>query len=244
MKICILGATGNSGRRLVRAALDRGHHVTALVRDPAKAAAFAHERLNVHAPSFTDSTALIEALRGHDAVINAAGYLGDGPAFAPLVQSIIRATDAALEAGGRFWLFGGAALLDVPGTSIMTIDLPGVPSVYEAHRANLNAVSATRLDWSMLCPGPMLDAPDEKPTKGPIVSANVWPVARPPHTHVLPRVALSLAFKNAMPRMTIYYEDAAAIILDNLEPDGPFQRKRVGIALPDNARRIKKSVPT
>jgi len=44
MNICILGATGKSGRRLVRAALDRGHAVTAIVRDPSKPADLAQAR--------------------------------------------------------------------------------------------------------------------------------------------------------------------------------------------------------
>jgi hypothetical protein len=56
---------------------------------------------------------------------------------------------------------------------------------------------------------------------------------------VLPRIALSLAFKQAIPRMTIYYEDAAKVILENLGRNGPFSRKRVGVALPHNQRRFK-----
>jgi hypothetical protein len=100
-------------------------------------------------------------------------------------------------------------------------------------------VRATELDWSMLCPGPMIHAPDGRPTEDLIVAAEVWPTARPLHTKVLPRIALSLAFKQAIPRMTIYYEDAASVILDNLEKNGPFRRKRVGIALPGGATRFK-----
>ena len=36
MRVFLLGATGNSGRRILRFALDRGHEVTALVRDKSK----------------------------------------------------------------------------------------------------------------------------------------------------------------------------------------------------------------
>jgi hypothetical protein len=85
----------------------------------------------------------------------------------------------------------------------------------------------------------MIASPDGRATDNLIVSAEVWPTARPLHTHVLPRFALSLAFKQAVPRMTIYYEDAASVILDNLEKDGRFSRKRVGIALPGGATRFK-----
>jgi putative NADH-flavin reductase len=36
MKIVVFGATGNIGRRIVKEALDRGHHVTGVVREPAR----------------------------------------------------------------------------------------------------------------------------------------------------------------------------------------------------------------
>ena len=36
MKLFLLGATGNSGRRILRFALERGHQVTALVRNQSK----------------------------------------------------------------------------------------------------------------------------------------------------------------------------------------------------------------
>jgi putative NADH-flavin reductase len=239
MKICILGATGKSGRRLTRAALERGHDVTAVVRDAAKAADLAHNRLTVRTPSYSDEAELAEALRGHDAVINAAGYISDGPDYVPLVHRIIRATETALGPGGRFWLFGGAALLDVPGTSITTLDLPGVPKIFEAHRANFTAVRETQLDWSMLCPGPMTESPDGKATDGLVLSENVWPVPRPALTQILPSPALSLAFVQAMPRMTIYYEDAARVVLDHLAKNDTLSRKRVGVALPSGQEREK-----
>lgn len=232
MKLCILGASGKSGRALARMALERGHEVTAIVRNRAKIADLTHARMSVSDVSLGDLSGLTEALRGHDAVINAAGYVSDGPAFVDLVKGIVRAADAGLGPGGRFWLFGGAGLLDVPGANICTLDLPGVPKFYEAHRTNFEAVRATQLDWSIICPGPMMAAPDGKPTEGLVVSCDAWPTSRPFHPKVLPRIALSLAFKQAIPRMTIYYEDAAKVILDNLLRDGPLTRRRVGIALP------------
>ncbi len=239
MKICVLGAAGNSGRALVRSALTRGHDVTALARNPAKIADPAHARLSARNVSLADHAALTEALSGHDVVINAAGNVADGEAFTALAAGVIRAADAALGHGGRFWLFGGAALLDVPGTGACTLDLPGVPKFYEAHRTNYQAVGATQLDWSMLCPGPMIDARDGKATEGLLVSTEIWPTPRPHFTRMLPPIALALAFKQAVPRMTIYYEDAAHVILDNLEKAGPQSRKRVGIALPNDETRSK-----
>ena len=239
MRLCVLGATGNSGRRIVSEALARGHEVTALVRTTSALAPAS--KLSICQNDFTDTSRLASALRAHDVAINAAGYVTDGSRFTDLVGRIIKAADLALGPNGRFWLFGGAALLNVPGAKWTGIDLPGVPKMYEAHRTNYNEVRASGLDWSMLCPGPMIDAPDGKATSGLILSEDVWPVPRPGFTYALPRIATSLAFKRAMPQLTIYYEDAAKVILDHLERNGRFSRKRVGVALPDGERRNKPS---
>jgi hypothetical protein len=243
MKLFILGATGNSGQRLVRQALGRGHQVTALVRNAVKLrtlfAPDVLQSLQIVEGRLDDQAALVAAMQGHDVVINAAGNANDGPEYGPLVQGVIKAADAALGAGGRFWLFGGAAALDVPGTDLMTLDLPKVPAIFEVHRSNLAAVSATQLDWSMLCPGPMTAAENGQPHTGLRLSTRHWPVARPGITHCLPRIALSLAFKQKMPQMTISYEDAAQVILDHLERNGPFSRQRVGVALPAGLSRHK-----
>ena len=109
-------------------------------------------------------------MTGHDVVINAAGYVTEGTTFTRLVQTAIDAASTALGEGGRFWQFGGAAVLDIPGTGMKGVDLPMVPKVYEAHRTNLIALERSGLDWSMLCPGPMIEAPDGKPTPGLRVS--------------------------------------------------------------------------
>jgi len=128
--------------------------------------------------------------------------VNDGPSFTRLVRTAIGAAAEALGADGRLWLFGGAAVLDVPGTRVMTLALPKIPPIYESHRINLEAVQATKLDWSMLCPGPMIDAPDGSPQK--ICASRGSMASRAPRFHVFPaRLALSLAFKQKIPEMTI-----------------------------------------
>jgi putative NADH-flavin reductase len=247
MRLFLLGATGNSGRRILEFALERGHQVTAFVRNQGKlleilGGTLPHG-LHVIVGDIDASAKLAGAMTGHDVVINAAGYVTDGAAFTRLVQVAIDAASAALGQGGRFWQFGGAAVLDVPGTGMKGVDLPMVPQVYEAHRTNLNALESSALDWSMLCPGPMIEAPDGKPTPGLRVCADQWPVARPAYTRLLPQMTLALAFKQSVPELTVSYESAATVILDNLAKNGPFFRRRVGLALPAGMRNVKRAVP-
>jgi len=134
-------------------------------------------------------------------------------------------------------------VLDIPGTDIMAVDFPMVPRVYEAHRTNLNALRKSSLDWSMLCPGPMIDAPNGEPTKELRISADQWPVPRPAYTQYLPKAALAFAFKQKVPELTISYEDAADVILNNLDRNGYFSQRRGGIALPVGMRIFKGDVP-
>ncbi len=247
MKLFLLGATGNSGRRILRFALERGHQVTALVRDQNKLLEISGRRmpqgLRVIAGDIDKSAELAGAMVGHDVVINAAGHVTEGDRFTRLVQNVIQLTLNSLGAGGRFWQFGGAAVLDIPGTNIMAVDLPMVPKVYQAHRTNLHALRTSSLDWSMLCPGPMIEAPNGEPTKGLRLSVDQWPVQRPSYTHLLPKVALAFAFKQKVPELTISYEDAAEVILSNLDRNGSFSRSRVGVALPVGLRNFKVDVP-
>lgn len=247
MRLFLLGATGNSGRRILRFALDRGHQVTAFVRDQKKLAAILGrslpQGLQVVVGDIDKSAELAEAMFGHDVVINAAGYVTEGDRFTRLVQNVIQQTSSSLGAGSRLWQFGGAAVLDIPGTDLKGVDLPMAPRVYEAHRTNLNALTKSSLDWSMLCPGPMIEAPNGEPTKGLRLSVDQWPVQRPGYTYLLPKAALAFAFKQKVPELTISYEDAAGVILSNLDRNGRFSRRRVGVALPVGLRNLKADLP-
>ena len=247
MRLFLLGATGNSGRRILRFALQRGYQVTAFVRNQDKLVEILGrslpQGLHVIVGNIEKSAELAGATAGHDVVINAAGYVTEGERFTRLVQGVIQQSSTSLGAGSRIWQFGGAAVLDIPGTNLKGVDLPMVPKIYEAHRTNLNTLTNSSLDWSMLCPGPMIEAPDGEPTKGLRLSVDEWPVARPAYTQVLPNVALAFAFKQIIPELTITYEDAADIILNNLDRNGPFSRKRVGVALPVEMRNFKANVP-
>ena len=247
MKIFLLGATGSSGQRILRLALQRAHEVTAFVRDDAKLLSLVDRpipsNLHVAVGDISKSAGLAKVMAGNDVVINAAGNVTEGSTFTQLVRTVIGSTITGLGEGGRLWIFGGAAVLNVPGTQIMAVDLPKVPQVYEAHRTNLNALRRSPLDWSMLCPGPMIASKNGKPTENLRVSVDEWPVARPAYTYVLPKLALAFAFKQKVPELTISYEDVAEVILNNLSKSGRYSCRRVGVALPPGLRNYKDDVP-
>lgn len=72
MQILVVGATGGTGLATVGQALDRGHYVTAFVRDPARLP-LTHPHLTVVTGDVLDPNALLPAVRRQDAVICSLG---------------------------------------------------------------------------------------------------------------------------------------------------------------------------
>jgi putative NADH-flavin reductase len=97
MKITVLGATGGTGQHVVRRALDAGHHVTAVVRDPARLPIGADDRLEVVTADAFDPESIGPAVSGRDAVVDT---LGPRPgAEATVCSRGAAAAIAALTAG-------------------------------------------------------------------------------------------------------------------------------------------------
>ncbi len=72
MKVLILGATGGTGRALVEQALEQGHVVTALARNPAKIQT-THANLRVVKGDILTYPSVEAAVDGQDAVLSALG---------------------------------------------------------------------------------------------------------------------------------------------------------------------------
>jgi putative NADH-flavin reductase len=73
LRLLIIGATGGTGRELVQQALAQGHHVTAMVRTPAKVA-MQHPNLRVLRGDVMDYNSIELAMLGQEAVLSALGH--------------------------------------------------------------------------------------------------------------------------------------------------------------------------
>jgi putative NADH-flavin reductase len=73
MKLVIFGATGGTGRELLKQALDQGHHVLAFARNPAKLDDVKHANLQVVRGDVLDSAAVEGAVTGQEAVLSTIG---------------------------------------------------------------------------------------------------------------------------------------------------------------------------
>ncbi|XP_053727058.1 uncharacterized protein LOC128762667 [Synchiropus splendidus] len=73
MKIVVLGATGQTGQYLVNQALQQGHQVTAVVRNPDKMSV-SHENLTVVEANIFSSDSLKAHFKGQDVVMSCLGF--------------------------------------------------------------------------------------------------------------------------------------------------------------------------
>lgn len=73
MKLLIIGGTGGTGRELIKQALEQGHSVTALVRNPDKVNT-AHEQLTIIKGNVLIYDNVEKAVAGQDAVISTLGH--------------------------------------------------------------------------------------------------------------------------------------------------------------------------
>jgi putative NADH-flavin reductase len=154
MNIALFGSTGQIGSRLLAEATDRGHAVTVVVRDPAKAPARAAA---VVTGDVTDAKSVAETVVGHDAVISAVGGVLEGQD--PVAVQAARALIEGLSSAGvdRLLVVGGAGSLLTPD-GVRLIDQPGFPehvkpfSMAQVDALEIYRSAAAGLRWTFLSP--------------------------------------------------------------------------------------------
>jgi putative NADH-flavin reductase len=72
-RVLIIGATGGTGRQLVRQALEQGHEVTAFVRNPRRLK-MEHPNLRIVQGDVLDYALVESAMQGQNAVLSALGH--------------------------------------------------------------------------------------------------------------------------------------------------------------------------
>src|SRR5258705_2661024 len=156
MKVALLGATGFVGSALLKEALDRGHVVTAIVRDPEKLEK--REGLSAKAGDVYDTASLATLIRGNEATISAFNPGWKNP---NLYDDQVRGTASIIAATKKarikrvLWVGGAVGLEVKPGVRV--IDCPDMPLwVKPGSLATINALDQLRkepeLEWSYLSP--------------------------------------------------------------------------------------------
>jgi len=184
MRLLIVGASGGTGRELVRQALDRGHSVTAFVRSPGRLR-LTHPHLTAATGDVMKPETLDAAVRNQDAVLSALGHkrwfyptriLSAGTRH--LIDAMDRhgvrrlIVETALGVGDAWWQMGLSYTLFVK-----VFILP----LYFFDKGRQEAIIRdSGLDWTIVRPGALNNGPRRGVYRtGPRVGHWLWTVRIP-----------------------------------------------------------------
>ena len=204
MNIALIGASGFVGSAILKEALDRGHHVTAIVRNPENIA-INHPDLRIVKADVLDTAQVATTVAGADAVISAYNPGWGNPDIYEEFIKGSRSVQAGTKTSGikRYIVVGGAGSLEVaPG--IQAVDTPEFPAaIYpgaSAARDYLNIIKEEQeLDWTYVSPAFEM----HQGTSG----------IRTGHY----RTDLDHAVFNKEDRSLLSVEDLALVVIDELE---------------------------
>jgi putative NADH-flavin reductase len=164
MRIVVFGASGGTGRELVKQGLALGHEVTAFIRN--LAAFTGGDRLHVVVGDARDSKAVSVAIVGQDAVLSAlGGTLGDETL---LPESIGHILAAMKQEGVRRLIVLGASGVWPGATKRLSKSMQLVAralnalvlkKAFQAQRAMQMRIQASETDWTVVQPPRLLNKP-------------------------------------------------------------------------------------
>lgn len=160
VKFLVLGATGATGTLFTDAAINAGHHVVALARNPQRLTL--QKGLQVTSGDARDAEALMRAADGADAVIST---LGVGSTRNPngLIREATRAVIGAADRTGLrrvVWQSAFRVGDSYPKASfLMRMGYRLAPAVFGDKAAAEQLLRASGLDWTIAYPGILTNGP-------------------------------------------------------------------------------------
>ena len=152
MKIAVIGANGKAGSLIVKEALERGHEVTAVVRDSSKVN---NTQVKILEKDLFDLT--YDDLKENDAVIDAFAVWAEDQLYQHKT-SLAHLSDILAEKPVRLLVVGGAGSLYVdPEHKLRLMDTPDFPDMFKPLASNMGeAFDALRtrkdVNWTYLSP--------------------------------------------------------------------------------------------
>lgn len=186
MVVTVLGASGRTGRHIVRLLARGGYQVRGGLRNRRRASAIADLAAQpVTADLCADPDGLLGAFTGAEVVINAAGAAGPDPAAVNMIDrdGAIAAIRAAERAGVRRYIQISAMFADAPDQGDRL-----VRSILLAKQVSDNVLRRSSLVWTIVRPGTLTD---ERGTGRVTVAGHLRP-GRVPRMDVAAVVVASL----------------------------------------------------
>ena len=162
MKLAIFGATGKTGAEVVKQALEKGHIITAFVRNPDRMIN-KDEKINLITGDVFDPASVAQAVKGQDAVICVLGAGSD------LKKTTVRTTGTInIIAGMKEHNVKRLIVVTAMGVGDSWDTLSWVNKLFFAtllkssrddHETQEAAVMESKLDWTIIRPSGLQDAP-------------------------------------------------------------------------------------
>ena len=164
MRIVIFGASGGTGRELVKQGLALGHDITVFVRNPA--AFTSGDRLHIVVGDARNGKAVAPAIGGQDAVLSAlGGTLGDDTLLPESMEHILAAMKQArvrrLIVLGASGVWPGATKrLSAPMRAMAWVfDATLLKKPFQAQRAMQTKIQASDTEWTVVQPPRLVNKP-------------------------------------------------------------------------------------
>jgi putative NADH-flavin reductase len=157
LKIAVIGGNGMFGQRIVREALDRGHHVTSIVRDPSRVDT-THERLQLRQGDVLDRAQISHLIAGQDVVVSAVGSARaktpDRSLYRKAAESLVSVLRGFGESAPRLIVVGGVGSLKHPSGQLMLERAPPEQKPEDlAQKAALDYYRTVRdVSWTYVSP--------------------------------------------------------------------------------------------
>ena len=165
MKLVVFGASGGTGREIVKHALEQGHEVTAFVRDPKKLTI----KNNLHViegDALNDQSAIARAITGRDAIICALGRansLRSAGLIAGSMAAIV--PEAKKQDVRRLILISAFGVGDSSRNAhpiMQLVYLLLLRDIYRDKKAGEDIVKASDRDWTIIHPVILTNGPKTK----------------------------------------------------------------------------------
>ncbi|MBU3201350.1 NAD(P)-dependent oxidoreductase [Clostridium estertheticum] len=213
MKILLIGASGNAGKRILEEALDKGHSVTAVLRDPSKLT-LNHKNLTMVKGDLLNPDSILKYLDQQDAIISAYGPKhGEEENLVVAAKNLVDLIKSSKIK--RLLVVGGAGSLEVaPGLALS--DTPEFLDAWKpvafAHRDALRVYEESDISWTFLSPSATFE-PGERTGKYKLGNTTL------------------LYDENGLSRISM--EDYATAMIDELE-NKSYERKQFTVGSKTN----------
>lgn len=181
MKVLLLGATGPTGRALLKKLLAAGHDVTAFARTPAKIPEPPQEKLRVVQGDALDAAAVEAAVAGQEAVVSCLGSTPSAPILSQAAKNVV---EAMKKHGVRRLVWLSAAGVGETAKTYrkglfwrVAVPLLG-RKLFADREVEAKLVAGSGLDWTLVHPTQLTNKPGRGAWRvdageGPVVPARI-----------------------------------------------------------------------